>query len=367
VKVAIIGTRGIPARYGGFETLAEELSRGLVRDHGMEVTVYCRNSYYDDRPPRYNGVECIYLPSPRAKGLESILHTFLSSAHALTRRFDILFIVDPANAPVAALLTMLGQKVVIHTDGLGWKRRKWGPLSRRYYRWVEWVSARFVGTLITDNPAMREYYRRTYGADSVYVSYGADNRYGTDTSILGDLGLLRRSFLLVVARLEPENNTDLIIREFVSSGCPIPLVIVGDAPYSRTYLADLHRSADGRVIFAGRIDDQGRLNGLYGNAYLYVHGHEVGGTNPSLLRAMGSGTAPLVLDVPFNRSVVGDSGFSFTKEKGHLARILNELSCDHDEVEQKGKQARALVESDFRWPRVVSDYARLFQGLAAGK
>lgn len=364
MKIAILGARGIPARYGGFDTLVEELSVRLVNDHDLDVTVYCRSNYYNERPARHLNVECVYISSWRVKGLESLLHTFFSAVHAATKRFHVLFIVDPANAPIGIFLKLLGKKVVIHTDGLGWKRRKWGKLARRYYKWVESLSARYVRDIVTDNPVMRDYYLENYKRDSVCIAYGAENSSGLDDGILGELGVGKRGYLLVVARLERENNTDLIIREYVSSSVEMPLIIVGDAPYDRGYWEKLNRLADEKVLFAGRVDDQARLNSLYAHAYLYIHGHEVGGTNPSLLRAMGLGTAPLVINVPFNVSVIDDSGFVFGYDEGGLAGSLRDLLENRKLVEEKGRLARDRMAENFTWESIAVQYRGYFQKIA---
>ncbi len=377
LNVAIIGARGIPATYGGFDTLVEELSVRLVRDHAMKVTVYCRTDYYVERPKYFCGVECVYISAPRIKGLESLIHTFLSSLHALRRNYDLIFIVDPGNAPIAVMLKLLNEIVVVHTDGLGWKRRKWGYLARRYYRWSEWVSARIVKNIITDNQGMADYYLRNYHADSMQIAYGASSPYGVDETVYNELALATGSYLLVVARLEPENNVDIIIREYVAAKVEMPLVIVGGAPYGEDYMVYLHSLALGsppksplsqgglneKVLFAGHFTDQAKLNALYKGAYLYVHGHEVGGTNPSLLRAMGFGTAPLVIDVDYNRYVVGPQGFVFTKEEGNLAAKLGKLVNNGDEVKKAGQTALDRVNKEYNWETVSSRYAEYFKSL----
>ena len=363
LKVAIIGARGIPATYGGFDTLVEELSVRLVRDHDMNVTVYCRTDYYVERPKYFSGVECVYISAPRIKGLESLIHTFLCSVHALGRNYDLIFIVDPGNAPIAVMLKLLNKIVVVHTDGLGWKRRKWGYLARKYYRWVEWVSARIVKNIITDNQGMADYYLHNYHAESMQIAYGASSPYGVDGTVYNELALAAGSYLLVVARLEPENNVDVIIREYVAARAKMPLVIVGGAPYGEDYMDYLRSLANGHVLFAGQFSDQAKLNALYKGAYLYVHGHEVGGTNPSLLRAMGFGTAPLVMDVDYNRYVVGPQGLVFNKEKGNLAATLDKLANDAGEVRRAGQTAMARVDKEYNWEAVSNRYAEYFRSL----
>jgi len=365
VKIAILGARGIPACYGGYDTLAEEISVGLVESHSAEVLVYCRSRYYRKQPAFWQGVRLIYLPGLRIKFLESLFHSFLSSLHVLREKVDVVYFLDPANAPFCALLRCFGKRVAIHTDGLGWKRRKWGPVARRYYKFVEWACAKCASVLVTDNPAMKEYYRDEYGAETLLISYGAVNRHGVDTKICEELGLTPKRYLLVVARLEPENNTDLLIAQYAKSGVKMPLVIVGDAPYGHRYMDRLRSLANSTVLFAGRINDQPKLNALYRGAYLYLHGHEVGGTNPSLLRAMDAGVAPVVLNVPFNASVVNGSGVVFDRDDDSLAGILEHLVTHPSEVEQIGNRAALRALKDFSWDAVVAKHYDLFARLTA--
>ena len=366
MKLAILGARGIPACYSGYDTLVEELSLGLVETHSADVLVYCRSGYYQHRPARLHGVRLVYLPAPRGlKGLESLVHSFLSSLHVLTQDIDIVYFLDPANAPFCALLRCFGKRVVIHTDGLGWKRRKWGPIARRYYKCVEWVCSKCATALVTDNPAMEEYYYREYGAETTYISYGATNRHAENTSVYSELGISPGAYLLVVARLERENNTDLVVSQYRRSGVTMPLVVVGDAPYDPDFMAQLRDLAGGRVIFAGRVNDQPKLNSLYCGAYLYIHAHEVGGTNPSLLRAMDAGTAPVVLNVPFNVIVAGESNAVFEKDTDSLAAALKHLIANPEEVRHIGERVRARANAHFRWDAVTAKHYEMFLHLTS--
>lgn len=366
MKIAILGARGIPACYSGYDTLVEELSRGLVEANSADVLVYCRTNYYHDRPAYWHGIRLVYLPVPRGiKALESLVHSFLSSLHVLTQDVDLIYFLDPANAPFCALLRCFGKRVVIHTDGLGWKRRKWGPIARRYYKMVEWACARCGNALVSDNPAMQDYYRDEYGAETLLISYGATNRHGVDTTIYGELGITPKQFLLVVARLEPENNTDVVIAQYSKSGVTLPLVVVGDAPYGPAYMDQLRSLASENVIFAGRVNDQAKLNALYQGAYLYIHGHEVGGTNPSLLRAMNACVAPVVANVPFNASVIGESGLVFDKNNNSLAETLKSLCADGAQVRKLGDLAGSRASNDFTWDNVVAKHYDLFKRLTS--
>lgn len=366
-KVAILGARGIPARYSGYDTLVEEVATGLVSSFSDQVIVYCRSSYYKVRPASWRGVELVFLPCPRGmKAAESLVHSFLSSLHVLTKDVDVIYFLDPANAPFCVLLRCLGKRVVIHTDGLGWKRRKWGPVARQYYKAVEWVCAKVANTLVTDNPAMQTYYREEYKRDTLLISYGAATRYGKDNQIYAEVGVVPKGYLLVVARLEPENNVDLIIEQYVLSDVKIPLVVVGNAPYGPQYMERLRRIATKSVIFAGRIDDQSKLNALYAGAYLYIHGHEVGGTNPSLLRAMASGIAPVVVNVPFNVSVVAGTGMTFEKTDNSLSELIRHLVQDEDNVRRCGERAKVRADEEYRWETVVSMHHKMFSHIISG-
>ena len=359
--LAILGARGIPARYSGYDTLAEALALGLNKSGAARVTIYCRSSYYRSKPSTVHGAHLIYLPAPRLKALESLLHSFLSTMHVLFRKVDVIYFLDPANAPFTLLLRLCGKRVIIHTNGLGWKRRKWGVLAQRYYKFVERVCAKTANALITDNPAMKEYYIKHYNTDSVYIPYGAKHHAGTNGIVYDEIDIFPKKYLLVVARLEPENNIDLIINEYTQSKLSMPLVIVGDSPYSPGYLRMLDEYSDSRVKFVGRINDQTKLNSLYKGAYLYIHGHEVGGTNPSLLRAMDAGTAPLVIDVPFNNEVIGGYGFVFNKKKGNLAGMLEDLAMDPKRVKRIGHSTQNRAQAEFTWDSVVKKHMELFQ------
>lgn len=363
-RVAMIGGRGIPANYSGFDTLIEELSVRLVQRHGMDVTVYCRRHYYEDRPPAYRGARCVYLPAVRGKGVESILHTTVSVLHSCFRQFDVVFVVDPANAPFVLPLKLLGRPVVFHTDGLGWKRSKWGAFSRRYYRWVEGFCGRVATALVTDAEAMRRYYRETWGRDSTFLAYGSETGGGAVDDGLARFGLEAGGYFLVVARLEPENNTELIVREHQASGVAAPLIVVGGARYGSPWSERLFALAGERTRFTGGIYEAPVLNGLYRGCRAYLHGHEVGGTNPGLLRAMAWGAPCLAVDVDFNREVIGPGGRFFGKEPGALARILRETDADPAGLRRLGDAAAARARTAYRWDDVADGYAALFRRVA---
>ncbi|WP_286773218.1 MULTISPECIES: DUF1972 domain-containing protein [unclassified Sphingomonas] len=365
LRIALIGDRGIPARYSGFSTLVEELAVGLVRDHGMDVMVYCRNQYYDSRPPYYKGVNCRYLPAPGGKSFESIVHSNMAILDACARRFDLAFVVDPGNGPFILPLKAMRVPVVIHTDGLGWQRRKWSPLQQRYYKWSEKASARLADWLVTDSRAMQRYYAQEYDAPSTYIPYSGKVGDEPDAAALERFGVTPGDYYLVVARMEPENNVDLIIREYRAAGVTRPLIVVGSVPYESDYARAIALEDDGQVRCVGGVFESAALNALYRHCAFYLHGHEVGGTNPSLLRAMHWGAPCLPINVVFHREVVGDDNPYFDKAPGHLAALLRALDGDADRRAALGRAAQARAAAVFRWDAVVDGYATLFRHVVA--
>ena len=367
LRVAMLGGRGIPANYSGFDTLIEEVSTRLVAEHGMEVTVYCRKSSYRERPTFVRGVRCRYLPAIPGKGIESITHSCFSVWHALWHSYDLAFVVDPANAPFALPLKLRRFPVVFHTDGLGWKRSKWSKVARAYYRRVEGFCARSATALVTDSRAMQAYYREAWKAESSFIPYGAHTHGGSDRSALTKLAIQERGYWLVVTRIEPENNTDQIVRGYLASGSLRPLIVVGGAKYESPYSRSLFAMASANVRFVGPIYDPAALNGLYANCFAYLHGHEVGGTNPGLLRAMDAGACCLALDVAFNVEVLEDTGMFFAKDAPSIAQSLKTLENEPDAALRRGLAVRERARRFYRWDAVAAGYAELFSRLVGSR
>ena len=366
-RIAIIGDRGIPARYSGFSTLVEQLALRLVHDHAMDVTVYCRNNYYDERSPVYQDVRRVFLPAPGGKSFESIVHSNLAILHAAAVGCDLAIVADPGNAPFGLPLVMRRIPTIWLTDGLGWQRRKWGPVQQRYYRWSEKVCARIATWLVTDSRAMQDYYLTTYGAQSTFIPYSGDVGDPPDPEALARYGLEPGGYYLVVARLEPENNVDLIIREYRAANVSRRLVIVGSNPFDTDYSRRIAAQADDHVLCTGGIFESAVLNSLYAHCHAYLHGHEVGGTNPSLLRAMHHGAACLPIDVVFHREVLRDDGLFFTAAPGNLAALLAHADANPKDMHRLGAAAKQRETALYRWDAVAAAYAELIHAMLAGR
>lgn len=367
LRVAVVGDRGIPARYSGFSTLVEQLAPRLAADHALDVTVYCRNHYYEDRSAEYHGVRRVFLPAPGGKNFESIVHSTLAILHAAFSGFDLVIVADPGNAPFGLPLWLRRTPTLYLTDGLGWQRRKWNALQRQYYRWSETVCVRLATWMVSDSRAMQAYYRTTHGVASTFIPYSGDVGDPPDVAALTRYGVEPGEYYLVVARIEPENNVDLIIREYRAAGLTRKLIVVGSSPYGTAYSRAVADQADAQVLCPGGIFESSALNALYANCYAYLHGHEVGGTNPSLLRAMHGGAACIPIDVVFHREVVGDDVPFFAKASGNLAAVLSRIDADPAEVHRLGAAARARADRLYRWDAVAAAYARLVREVVAAR
>ncbi len=361
--IAILGTRGIPAHYGGFETFAEELGVRLV-EKGYHVRVYCRKGNTDFQEKFYKGIELIVLPTLRHKYLDTIFHAFLSTIHVLFTDTDIVYYCNAINSVFTLLPRIFGKKTLINVDGLEWKRAKWHPVGKFAYVVSEWLATFFASQIITDSRGIKAYYKEKFKKDTRYISYGA-KRVETPNAeeILQSYGLTPRGYLLYVSRLEPENNAHIMIEAYEKIQTDLPLVIVGDAPYAASYIQYLKRTQDKRIKFLGGIYGE-HYYALKNNAYLYLHGNEVGGTNPALLQAMVSGNCVVVNGISFNQEVIAEAGVCFAYNKvSDLRERLEHLLQNPQDVEQYRVLARKRAEECYSWEKVVDDYDLFFKEL----
>jgi len=366
VRVALLGTRGIPARYGGFETFAEELSARLAA-RGHQVTVYTRTHLADPGRTEHRGARIRVLPCLRLKALETLSHTFLSCLDVSRRRVDVVLLCNAANAPLLPLLQARKLPVALNVDGIERKRRKWGVLGRRYYLLAERLAARWADVLVTDAAVISRYYRRMWGRDSVMIPYGGDLEPPAGTATLAALGLQPGGYLLYVSRFEPENNPDRVIEAYRKVPGERPLVMLGDAPYAPALGRRVRALAavDPRVILAGARYGEPYRELLFGAA-AYIHATEVGGTHPALVEAMGAGRLVFFLDNAPNREVVGDTGvpFAFAGPVDLASQLVRHLG-DAGQAERLGAAARERVRQRYRWDDVASAYERLLEELCS--
>jgi glycosyltransferase involved in cell wall biosynthesis len=363
MRIAMLGTRGVPARYGGFETAVEEIGRRLV-DAGHEIVVYCRNP--GQRLRVHQGMRLVNLPAVRRRSMETLSHTALSAGHAVLRaRPDVALVFNAANAPLVPVLRACRVPVALHVDGIEWQRAKWHGFGARYFHWAEARAVRWADVVIADSKGICAHLQSSYGKDSVFIPYGAPLvEAGADQ--LSQVGLEPGGYHLVVTRFEPENHLAEIVAGRLTSKASLPLVVVGGAPYAEEYEASVRSLADGdaRVRFLGAIWDQDLLDQIYAGAVSYVHGHSVGGTNPSLLRAMGAGTSVTAWDVVFNREVT-DGLARFVSSADGVASALAADEADVPGTKERSEALRERASTAYRWDDVAAAYEQLCLDLAA--
>ena len=359
MRIALLGTRGIPASYGGCETFAEEISARLV-ERGHQLTVYCREAAPG---PEYRGVRRQYLPAVRHKYLETIAHTAYSTLHLLTHRTDVALYCNGANAIFTPWPRLLGIPVALNVDGIERKRKKWNALARAWYLASEWLSTFCPSEVITDAVAIQDYYLQRYGKQSTFIAYGAPVGKVATTAALGNLALEPGRYFLYVTRMEPENHPLEVRQAFEQVDTPMLLALLGDAPYAQEYIASVRATQDPRVVMPGSIYGVG-YHELQSHCFAYIHATEVGGTHPALIEAMGRGALVLYRNTPENAEVTGDAGIPFEPETlvDCIRRVLAMTESDRELLRHR---AMARIRERYSWDAVTDAYEALLTRLAS--
>jgi glycosyltransferase involved in cell wall biosynthesis len=361
LSIAILGTRGVPARYGGFETFAAELSSRLA-ERGHDVTVYCRGE--GGGHGLWGAVRTITLPAIRHKYFETVSHTLLSALDALGRQLDVVLLCNAANAFVLPLLRARRIPVATNVDGIERKRRKWNAVGQVVYAAGESFSVLFSSRVVADAAVIGDYYSERFQSRPVVIPYGSELPSGPDSPILEELGLRKRGYLLYVSRFEPENNPSEVIAAYRKVRTPVPLVMVGEARYAPELRSAMTAAADERVILPGAIYGAGYQT-LQRHALAYIQATEVGGTHPALVEAMGSGGLVLAHGTPENREVGGDAVLYFDlRPIETLSRAIEAVLGGTADLEALRSRSRARVASLYSWSLVTDAYEELFRELA---
>jgi glycosyltransferase involved in cell wall biosynthesis len=357
VRIALLGTRGIPANYGGFETFAEELSTRLAA-RGHQVTVYCRERRAS---PLYRGVRLQYVPTIRHKYLDTLAHTFLSTLHLLFHRADAALYCNGANALFTLAPRLLGIPVALNVDGIERLRKKWNRAAKAWYLASERLATLFPTVMVTDAETIRRYYRERYGKESVFIPYGAEVGKVATADALPGLGLEPGRYFLYVSRMEPENHPLEVREAFERVDTPLKLALIGDAPYAHEYIRRVRDTRDPRIAMPGAIYGAG-YHELGSHCFAYIHATEVGGTHPALIEAMGRGALVLYRNTAENAEVAGDAGIPF--EAGELAKKLAEVAgMGEAERAAFGKRAMERVRERYSWDAVTDKYEGVLRGM----
>ncbi len=366
MKIALLGTRGIPASYSGFETCVEQLGQRLAK-RGHDVTVYCRSHHITYPGDTYLGMRLVKLPTIRNKYLDTLCHSLLSSLHALVQDYDVGLYFIAGNSPVTWIPRLIGTKTALNVDGLDWKRGKWNPLAKRYIRFAEWLAQYAPDLYLTDSPLVQAYYKDKTGKAPPFIVYGSDIEKLPPGETLAQYGLEPLRYILFVGRLVPENNAHHLVEAFTQIDTNMKCVIVGDAPYAEDYQQELRRLAgdDKRIVFTGYVFGEGYRE-LGSNAYAYAATTGVGGTHPALIEAMAMGNCCIVNDTPVNLQTLGDCGLNYDGGRGAeaLGPVLERALSEPELVQRLCSQAAERATQVYSWERVTDEYEKMCYELA---
>lgn len=367
MRIAIIGSRGYPYVYSGYETFVSEVAPRLAKQNA-EIHVYCHKQLFPSRPKELNGIKLHYIPSIRSKSLSQWSNSFLSTVHAVFCKYDVILYVNSANGIFGPLSTLFRIKTAINVDGLEWLRPKWKGIGSKVFYFSSKMATKWMSQIITDAEAMRQIYLKEFKKDSVVIAYGANIRSSQNKHLISKWNLRPNEYYLIVGRLIPDNNALLILREFVSSSSKKKLVIVGDVPYRDEYAENIKKIRDDRIVFTGYVTNQEELAELYHNSFAYFHGHEFGGTNPTLLKALAYGCAVIALDTVFSHEVLKNDeyGLYFGKEKGNLAELLNYVEQNESILTGYRIKSRQRIAENYTWEKISAQYLDLFRKMSSG-
>jgi glycosyltransferase involved in cell wall biosynthesis len=364
VKIALVGTRGIPAAYSGFETAVEELSREFSAA-GHEVVVYCR-PHMTERRASHAGARLVHLPTIRNKYLDTLVHTAVSTAHlAVKERPDVAIYFIAGNAPLVPLARLAGIPAIFQIDGLDSQRDKWPGPAKAYLRIAERIASRVATVCVTDSESVAKDYERRFGRRIDAIPYGARLPDPGTREWCARLGLEEGRFVLFVGRLVPENNAHLLVEAHRLMGTDWPLVVVGDAPYSESYIRSLHAMAGPGVHFPGYVFGDGYAELVHASGIMCAP-TGVGGTHPVIIEAMAAGACLLVSDHAPNVEVVGNAAATFPLAKGALGMVepIAALMSSPERRAQLGLRAAARAAERYSWPVCAERYLEIARQVA---
>jgi glycosyltransferase involved in cell wall biosynthesis len=355
LRIGILGSRGFPSTYGGFETLVRRLAPYLV-ERGHDVTVYGRDWHFREGETFEEGVRVVNTPGLGLKSASTFTHGVTGAVHASRARLDAVLVLNVANGIALPMLRRRGVPALVNVDGIEWERGKWGFAARTAFRLGALASARYADRLIADAREIQRIWRDDFKVDSEFIAYGADVLDNVGTGRLETLGLKPGTFALAVARLAPENNVEMFV-DACESHPEIRAVVVGDANYKNPLVQRLHKlHRDGNVLWLGHVSDPELLNELWAHCGAYFHGHSVGGTNPALLQALGAGAPTIAVETPFNFEVLGGPEQLVRADTKRVADQLVRLLGDETLQAEFAERGKAIVRERYQWSAVCAAY-----------
>ena len=364
LRISVIGVKGYPYVYGGYETFIKEISERLIKKN-CHVTIYCHKSLFINKPNIIKGINLVYIPTIETKILSQPIHSFFSIIHCCFSKCDIILAVNSANGPLGLITRIFNKPTVINVDGLEWLRPKWKGLGSIYFKWASKMATIFFDQIISDSNEMREVYLELFKKNSKVIAYGANIRKSIKPDLIKTWGLNIREYYLVVGRLIPDNNADLIINGFLSTKSKKKLVIVGDVTYKDKYANNLKSINDKRLVFTGYVNNQEVLAELYHNCYVYIHGHQYGGTNPTMIKALAYQTAILALETSFNKEMLQNERFGlyFKKQVKSVCEMINYCENKISLINELRLNSINGITKKYDWDFITQDYLEVFRNL----
>lgn len=385
-NVFIIGSKGIPAKYGGFETFVEKLTE---QQKSKEIKYHVSCLAEDTREFQHNGARCFNVKVPNIGAAKAVYYDIAALKVCIKYIKEnkvenpIIYILACRIGPFIGFykrqLNKLGVSLFVNPDGHEWKRGKWNAAIRQYWKISERLMVKHADLLICDSVNIEKYIKddyKKYNPKTTFIAYGADTERSklddNDTTLLNwykENGVREKKYYLVVGRFVPENNYETMITEFMKSNTKKDFVLITNVEHNKFYNQLKEKTGfdkDTRIKFVGTVYDQELLKKIRENAYGYFHGHEVGGTNPSLLEALANTDLNLLLDVGFNREVGGDGALYFSKEDGCLANLINNELYE-EKISMLGNQAKKRIENEYSWSNIVYKYETLFKEIDESK
>lgn len=353
-KIAIIGTVGLPSKYGGWETLVDQLTKSLKGI--FDFTVYCSSKKYSERQSSYNGAKLVYIDLD-ANGSQSIIYDLVSMLRSM-RSADVLLILGVSGCVFLPIIKLLGTaKLVVNIDGLEWKRDKWGSFAKWFLKVSEAIAVRFADVVVADNAAIAVYVKQKYAKDSALIPYGGDHANKSSLALSEMYPFIKKPYAFKVCRIEPENNIDAILAAFKDCEAN-ELVIVGNWNNSDygVALREAYRPCK-HIHLLDPIYESDKLNCLRSCCRVYLHGHSAGGTNPSLVEAMSLALPIIAFDCEFNRETTENSARYFRNAES-LRVQLNSLNVR--ELIVLGTRMKEIADRRYTWKIVASQYSNLF-------
>lgn len=379
--VFILGSKGIPANYGGFETFVENLTL-KKKDENIKYHIACMSK--DNKEFEHNDARCFNINVPNIGPAKAVYYDLKALKNIIKYikendvKNPIIYIlacrIGPFIGHYKKQINKLGAKLYVNPDGHEWKRAKWNALIKKYWKLSEKLMVKYADLLICDSINIQEYIKedyKQYNPNTTFIAYGSDTKKSTlednDEKLLNwykEKDLEANSYYLIVGRFVPENNYETMIKEYMNSKTTKSLAIITNVEKNKFYnnlQEKLNFESDNRIKFVGTVYDTELLKKIRENAYGYLHGHEVGGTNPSLLEALGSTKLNLLLNVGFNKEVGQDGALYWTKEENNLANLIEKCDkLDEKDIVRLSKTAKKRIEKEYTWKKIVNDYEKIF-------